>query len=113
VVSAIFDFLKADAKYVVQKKGDAFQRQQPFLRHHERPCHVIQLVLLGGLDDGVWQPRPDTGFAAMPRVFPLVQAKPGHDSPQKRFRLPNSSAIGFEPARKRVLRTSSASAHGS
>src|SRR3546814_10589648 len=83
-----------------RSEGRALQRREPFEREHQRQGDVVVGLLL---DERFGQPRPDIGFAPVPRRFQLVEAEAGHGAAQPRLGHLDRGAIGAEPAQEGVL----------
>src|SRR5262249_44799401 len=97
------DFVKADAEYVVEKKGYALQRRETLERHHQWQLNVLRSIAIGIYDNRFGEPGPDISLTPLPRRFQLIKAKAGHDAPQIGLRLADAVLIDREPAEKRIL----------
>jgi hypothetical protein len=96
------DLFETEAEYIVEQKGGALERRQPFERQHQRQGDVVDFVVRG-LDDRLRQPRPDISLAPVTSGFQVVETEAGHDAAQERFRFAHRIAVGIEPAQKRLL----------
>jgi hypothetical protein len=100
--NGVSDFIEVYAEHVVQKKGRPLQWRQALKREHERKREVVDLVFRR-LDNRVWEPRTNIGFAPAPCGVEMVEAEARHDAPQPCFRFAHRGAVSAEPAEESLL----------